>query len=131
LKELKIALLIITVGSISTSYSLAGNLMGKLHKILTVKQWEDFQREGIFSGSPLDQQDGFIHASTQDQYQRTIDKFFKDIRPIILVEIDPKLLQADTLKVEANKPGGDKYPHIYGDIPLAAIITHKVIDKYE
>lgn len=103
--------------------------MSKLYKILTIKEWENFQREGNFSGSPLDKQDGFIHASTEDQYKRTIDKFFKDIRPLILVEIDPKLLPSNTLRFEANKPGGDKYPHIYGNIPLTAIITHKAIDK--
>lgn len=103
--------------------------MDNIYKILTPEQWEDFQRKGSFTGSPLDQKDGFIHAATEDQYPRILDKFFGSIRPLVLLKLDPKVLQPDALKIETNKPGGGKYPHIYGKIPLAAVVSHEVIDK--
>ena len=34
-----------------------------IYKILTHKEWESFQREGIFKGSDMDKKDGFIHAA--------------------------------------------------------------------
>ena len=100
-----------------------------LFKILTPDEWEVLQRQGYFEGSPLDLKDGFIHASFDDQYQRTLDKFFKHTRPVILVKNDSGLLKAAILKIEANRLGGDEYPHVYSNIPLEAIISHERLEE--
>jgi uncharacterized protein (DUF952 family) len=96
-----------------------------LYKILTPEEWDTFQRERVFRGSDLDLGDGFIHASLEDQVAGILDKFFKGTRPVFLVKLDASKLHPDTLKLEANKPGGTMYPHIYGTIPFDAVISYE------
>ena len=98
-----------------------------IYKILTTEEWADFQHSGVFRGNPLDQQDGYIHMSYQEQVKKTVQKFFcgreSEIR---LVHVDTTLLHQGALRPESNKPGGDVYPHIYGSIPIQAVLrtTH-------
>ena len=99
-----------------------------LYKILTLKEWELFQVNGYFEGSQMDNNDGFIHAAFEDQYPNIIKKFFIGIKPLILVKIDQKLLVEESLKIESNKPGGIKYPHIYKNISFKAVISHEIIN---
>lgn len=102
-----------------------------IYKILTQQEWELFQNNGYFEGSQLDKKSGFIHTSFENQYPKIITKFFNKIRPLFLVKINTKLLAADCLKIEPNQPGGDKYPHIYGDIPFNSVVSYEVITKDE
>ena len=83
----------------------------KIFKILTFKQWEDFQKDGIFHGSEMDLKDKFIHLSFANQWEAIWDKFFhkSEVYLVELSKLDPKLL-----KIEANKIGGTEYPHYYG-----------------
>lgn len=99
-----------------------------LYKILTPCEWTDFQKSGSFKGSPLDQKDGFIHAALESQYSKIMEKFFKGVRPIVLIKIDATRLPQARIKIEANKPGGDTFPHIYGTIPLEAVVSSEVIE---
>lgn len=84
----------------------------KIFKILTLLQWEDFQKNGVFHGSDIDIKDGFIHLSFENQWQSIWDKFFNkaEIYLVALHNLDTKLL-----KIEANKPGGAEYPHYYSE----------------
>ena len=103
--------------------------MDTLYKILTPDEWDKFQQDRVFRGNALDVKGGFIHIAFADQYQAILKKFYKDQRPLILVKVSAKLLKPGTLKVESNKPGGEKFPHIYGEIPIAAVISHDILDK--
>lgn len=101
-----------------------------LYKILTPEEWHQFQSDKVYKGSALDLKSGFIHIAFEDQYPAILAKFFKpEQRPLILVRVDTKLLKPGTLKVEPNKPGGEKFPHIYGEIPFNAVMSHKILDK--
>ena len=100
-----------------------------IYKILTPQEWSSFQKDRVFKGSPMDQKDGFIHAALADQYPRLVEKFFKDIRPLVILKINTTFLKPGSLKIESNRPGGDEYPHIYGDIPLEAIISHEILEN--
>lgn len=92
-----------------------------IYKILTQEEWAEFQRTGLFAGSELDRKDGFLHMSYKDQIARTHKKFFAEREGVLLIHVDPEKLDRGSLKPEANKPGGDVYPHIYGKIPLVAV----------
>lgn len=102
--------------------------MSKLYKILTPEEWAVFQQEKVFKGSPLDQRDNFIHLSLEHQYRPVLENFFKGVEAVVLIEIDPQLLAANTLKIEANKPGGECFPHLYSTIPLSAVVDHQDMD---
>ncbi len=95
----------------------------QLFKILTPQQWQNFQAEKIFYGSPLDLTDGFIHLSFMHQWQMVWAKFFKNLA-VVLVEINGSLLDPQGLKIEANHPGGEQYPHYYGPLRLEMVLNH-------
>ncbi|WP_313440256.1 DUF952 domain-containing protein, partial [Novosphingobium sp.] len=46
------------------------------YKILTGEQLDRLLSDGVFTGAPIDLADGYIHMSTADQAQETLDKHF-------------------------------------------------------
>jgi uncharacterized protein (DUF952 family) len=92
-----------------------------IYKILTSDEWLTFQTNGIFTGNLLDKQDGYIHMSYHEQVQKTYQKYFQN-EDVVVVHVNASLLNMDELRPEQNKPGGDTYPHIYGTIPLSAVV---------
>lgn len=93
-------------------------------KILTAAQWAQFETEGIFRGAPVDLADGYIHLSTADQLQGTIDKHFAGQDGLVIAEVDLVPLQP-MIKWEISR-GGALFPHVYGDLPMSAIIGHLI-----
>ena len=89
-------------------------------KILTAGQWAQFQADGIFLGAPVDLADGYIHLSTTDQLQDTLDKHFDGASGLVIAEVDLAAL-GDTIKWEVSR-GGDLFPHIYGPLPMAGVL---------
>ena len=92
------------------------------YKVLTAEQMASLERDGNFSGAPVDLQDGYIHLSTGAQLQETIDKHFAGQSDLWLVAVDLDAL-ADTVKWEPSR-GGQLFPHIYGELPLDAVIAY-------
>ncbi len=89
-------------------------------KIFTADQWAQFQADGIFAGAPVDLADGYIHLSTAEQLEETLAKHFAGQSGLVIAEIDLSGF-GDTLKWEASR-GGALFPHLYGALPLAAVI---------
>lgn len=92
-----------------------------IFKILTAGEWALFQESGVFAGNPLDIADGYIHMSYRPQVPKTVLKFFAGQDNLKLVHVNSTLL-VSILRPEANRTGGDVYPHIYGTIPLDAVV---------
>lgn len=93
------------------------------YKIFTAAQWAQFQADGVFAGAPVDLADGYIHLSTADQLQGTLDKHFAGQTGLVIAEIDLVLL-GDTIRWEASR-GGALFSHIYGPLPLSAILSSR------
>lgn len=89
------------------------------YKVLTREEFTRWQDEGTFAGSPDDLADGFIHLSTVDQLSGTLQKHFIGIPGLVIATIDLALL-GDTVRWEQSR-GGALFPHVYGDLPLAAM----------
>ena len=92
-------------------------------KILTAEQFAEWLAAGRFAGAPVDLADGYIHLSTADQLQGTLDKHFAGQTGLVIAEIDLERL-GDTVRWEVSR-GGALFPHVYGEIPFAAIIRHE------
>ena len=90
-------------------------------KILTGEQWNQFQADGIFHGAPVDLADGYIHLSTSDQIQGTLDKHFAGQTDLVIAEVDLALLEG-MIRWEVSRRGA-LFPHIYGALPMSAIIS--------
>lgn len=91
------------------------------YKILTADQWTSFRAEAVFSGAPVDINDGYIHLSAQDQVAETLAKHFADQDNLILAMVDLSALGSD-VKWEPSR-GGALFPHLYGPLPMAAVTT--------
>lgn len=90
-------------------------------KILTAHQWTQFEADGVFDGAPVDIADGYIHLSALDQLRGTLDKHFAGQTGLIVAEVDLAAL-GDSVRWEASR-GGALFPHLYGTLPLQAIIA--------
>jgi uncharacterized protein (DUF952 family) len=89
-------------------------------KIVTADEWAQFQADGIFHGAPVDLSDGFIHLSAADQLQGTLDKYFAGQEGLVIAEVDLAVL-GETVKWEVSR-GGALFPHVYGPLPMAAVL---------
>ncbi len=86
-----------------------------IFKILRQQEWQELSSSGEFWGSEHDKRDGFIHLSTIDQVEGVKERYFSDVRPIVIVELSIDQLQSELVWEEAKS--GGKYPHLY-DQPL-------------
>lgn len=92
-----------------------------IYKIMTEKELKTFQNSGVFEGSHLDQQDGYIHCSASiEQTLKIISKFFQGQKNLKRVEINPDGLD---VRFEISPRSGITYPHVYQYIPLDKV-TH-------
>jgi uncharacterized protein (DUF952 family) len=94
-----------------------------IYKICERPAWEAATREGTFAGSPADLCDGFIHFSTAAQVRETAAKHFAGACDLVLVAVEAHALD-DRLKWEVSR-GGDLFPHLYGPLPLSAVLWAK------
>ena len=97
--------------------------MPTIYKICPTELWRDAQQASLFCGAPLDLRDGFIHFSTAGQVAETAAKHFAGAADQVLVAIDAALL-GGALKWEPSR-GGDLFPHLYGSLPLDAVLWVK------
>jgi uncharacterized protein (DUF952 family) len=92
-------------------------------KIFTADQWAQFVNDGVFKGAPVDLADGYIHLSTADQLQGTLDKHFAGQVGLVIAEVNLAAL-GDAIKWEVSR-GGALFPHVYGVLTMEAIVGHR------
>jgi uncharacterized protein (DUF952 family) len=98
----------------------AGMSDATAYKILTADEYLALQR-GTFTGAPVDLADGYIHLSTAAQLRDTIDRHFAGRDNLMIAAIDLAPL-GDAIRWEPAR-GGALFPHLYGPLPLAAVIA--------
>jgi uncharacterized protein (DUF952 family) len=86
--------------------------------------WEEARSRGTYEistrGRTL-QEEGFIHCSTREQLPGTAARFFAGVPDLVVLVIDPARLDVP-LKYEAPAPGAEEFPHVYGPIPVDAVV---------
>jgi uncharacterized protein (DUF952 family) len=97
----------------------AGSKVPVLYKIMSRREWETAQANGLYEGSEVDRRDGFIHLSAAHQIRATAQKHFSGQTGLLLVSVAEEAL-AQSLKWEVSR-GSDLFPHIYGTLPLSAV----------
>lgn len=91
-----------------------------VYKICDRALWAEAEKSGTFKGASIDLADGFIHFSTAEQVAETAERHFAGASDLILAAIDVSIL-GDALRYEPSR-GGDLFPHLYGDLPMSAVI---------
>ena len=94
--------------------------MTTIYKICGREAWHAAEADGAFSGSDIDQRDGFVHFSTAAQVAETAAKHFAKQSGLMLVAVDCDAL-GPALKWERSR-GGDLFPHLYAALPLSAVL---------
>jgi len=90
-----------------------------IYKVCDAAEWRAAMATGAYGGAPVDLADGFIHFSTAQQLRETVRRYFAGTGDLTLVEVDSVAL-GSALKWEPSR-GGDMFPHLYGELPLAAV----------
>jgi uncharacterized protein (DUF952 family) len=68
---------------------------------------------------------GFIHASRDEEQVRTVQRaFYADLDDLVLLTIDP-----EGLDVRDEAVGDDVFPHIYGPLPIEAVIDVRPLPR--
>ena len=90
-----------------------------IYKIVPAALWREAELAGVFAGSPVDERDGFMHFSTAEQLAETARKHFSGQDDLLLVAVDANQVE---LRWEPSR-GGQLFPHLYGVLPLSAVLT--------
>ncbi|MEJ1157063.1 DUF952 domain-containing protein [Prosthecomicrobium sp. N25] len=91
-----------------------------IYKICPRTLWTAAERTGRFAGAPVDEADGYIHFSTAGQVRETAARHFAGQHDLVLVAVGVAAL-GEALKWEPSR-GGALFPHLYGDLPLSAVL---------
>ncbi len=72
--------------------------------------------------------EGFLHFSYADQLAGVAQRFWREPEtPVVLLTVNPDLL--DLPVVEENTSGGTElFPHLYGPLPVTAVVSVTPID---
>lgn len=97
--------------------------MSLIYKIAPAALWRKAEAAGVFTGSPVDLQDGFIHFSGAAQVRETAARYFAGEADLILAAIDASRL-GPALRWEPSR-GGALFPHLYAPLDMAAVVWAK------
>ena len=101
----------------------------RIYHLALESDWLAAQAAGEYRISTLGrtlEQEGFLHASREDQWRGVKARFYADVpESLVLLEIDPARLTSE-LRIEEVPEAGDSFPHIYGPLNLDAVVaTHE------
>jgi len=88
-----------------------------VYKIVPEALWRAGAWTGVFTGSPIDLHDGYIHLSTAGQVMATAARHFAGVDGLLLVAVTPGALD---VRWEPSRDG-DLFPHLYGPLPMSAV----------
>ncbi|MFH0520843.1 DUF952 domain-containing protein [Streptomyces sp. M41] len=90
--------------------------------------WEAAREHGAYAMSTRGRtlaQEGFIHCSTRAQLPSVAAFLYGSYDgpdELVVLVVDPARLEAP-VKYEAPEPGGEAFPHVYGPIPVDAVVA--------
>ncbi|MGI9036527.1 MAG: DUF952 domain-containing protein [Pyrinomonadaceae bacterium] len=96
-----------------------------IYHIVIPEIWEKFKDENFYEAASLTAE-GFIHCSYPNQLETVLERYYKNEKRVLILQINPNLLAAKLIAEPST--GGEIYPHIYGKINRAAIV--EVTEKY-
>jgi uncharacterized protein (DUF952 family) len=101
--------------------------MQPIFHLVSRAEWQAATELGRYAPESL-ATEGFVHFSYGHQVAATANQLFADRDDLIVVEVDPSLL--DEPVVEEDLYGtGDEFPHVYGAIPTAAAVAERPLDR--
>ena len=101
-----------------------------IHHLALAPEWHTaLSGDRLYRRSSIDRtldEEGFVHCSFPEQLQRTADKYYRDRPDVILLTIEPALLDAE-VRHENTSGGTELFPHVYGPIPADAVVAARPV----
>jgi len=90
-----------------------------IYHIVEREVWENLETE-LYSPRGLERE-GFIHCSFAEQLAGVIERYYSKGEELAVLEIDPQFLMSRV--VNESSTNEEIYPHIYGQVNLAAVVA--------
>ncbi len=94
--------------------------MKTIYHIAYREDWNRALVEGVYRVDSLDSQ-GFIHMSDGTQVKKVADSTFRGEENLLLLYIDYEEVK-DGVRWEGKGDYGEDFPHLYGPLPLDAVV---------
>lgn len=101
----------------------------KIYHLALPADWEQAGAQGAYRGSALGrslEDEGFVHCGFASQLRGGGRPVFRGCPGVVLLEIDPSLIGSE-VRTEAVSDVPEVFPHVYGEIPLSAIVGTSVV----
>ncbi len=98
-----------------------------IYKLCSIEDWSAAEAAGVYSGSPKDRADGFIHFSTAGQVAGTLAKYYANADRLVLVAVQVDAVGA-ALRFEPSRDGA-LFPHLYAALTLSSVLWTKRITR--
>lgn len=96
-----------------------------IYHVTTNINWANAQKEGNYVAPSL-LSEGFIHTSTLEQVAGVLERYYRNVKDLLLLFIDESKLTSP-LKYELAPSVNDIFPHVYGPINLDAVIKTQLL----
>jgi uncharacterized protein (DUF952 family) len=96
----------------------------RIYHLALQKDWDDAVATGEYTGSTLGKslaEVGFIHCSFASQVETIADLLYRGHHDVLLLVIDTSRV-GSPLRVERVEESEQAYPHLYGRLPVHAVI---------
>lgn len=95
-------------------------MIDQIHHLAAAEDWE---RRSAGHYSPVGLvSDGFIHLCTRSQLAGVVDRYYRERQDLVLLTVRTDLLDA-RLVWEDTAGSGERFPHLYGPLALAAVLS--------
>lgn len=110
----------VQVSSVVMKHALMfGHMDASIFHLARAVDFDQAHTTGRYVGSAEDRKDGFLHFSTASQIRESAARHRSGEAGLVLIEVDAAVL-GDALRWETSR-GGQKFPHLYGPLPLSAV----------
>lgn len=102
-----------------------------IHHVTAPDTWARAVQENTFTESTLGrslEEEGFIHCCEADQLGFVLTNFYGDVaHDLVLLTIDPDLLESPLVREIGNPETGEQFPHIYGPLNPSAVVDTELL----
>jgi uncharacterized protein (DUF952 family) len=89
--------------------------------VLSIEAWEAAVAAGSYRPDSLGTE-GFIHFSYAAQVAAMTNRYYRELDQLQVIEVDPGLVGGE-LRVEPSPATGEFFPHLYGPLPIDAVVS--------
>jgi uncharacterized protein (DUF952 family) len=100
-----------------------------IYHLMTSADWAAAQHAGVLREPSLETE-GFIHCSSAEQVEPVANRFYLDAPDLVAVVLDEVAIDVPVRweppahpDGTAPEPGAPLFPHVYGLIPLRAVVS--------